>query len=169
MRAFLRPGPPFAENRVIHRPPNAIRRNPVFLALVSMYRHLILSTEGKVNTENSYEWRRQLLWGLVLIGVGITFFLDQMDYIVVEGLWHYWPLLLVVIGINKMIGYPTAKHFTSGLWTMFVGLWLFAVIEHEFGLTFGNSWPLPIIACGITMVIEPLIKKRFAPNEESGK
>jgi hypothetical protein len=159
----------FTENPVIHRSGNAIRRNPVFLALVAMYLHLILSTEGKVNTENSYEWRRQLLWGLVLIGVGVTIFLDQMDIIQVEGLWHYWPLLLVISGINKMIGYPTAKHFTSGLWTMFMGLWLFAVTEHEFGLTFGNSWPLPIIACGITMVLEPLIKKRFAPNEESGK
>ncbi|UUZ49363.1 DUF5668 domain-containing protein [Massilia sp. B-10] len=134
-----------------------------------MYRHLILSTEGKVNTQHSYEWRRQLLWGLVLIGVGVTIFLDQMDIIEVEGLWHYWPLLLVISGINKMIGYPTAKHFTSGLWTMFMGLWLFAVFEHEFGLTLSNSWPLPIIVCGITMVLEPLIKKRFAPNEESGK
>ena len=134
-----------------------------------MYRDTILSTEGNVNTENSYEWRRQLLWGLVLIGVGITFFLGQMDIVDVRGLWHYWPLLLVVSGINKMIGYPTAKHFTSGLWSMFMGLWLYAALEHEFGLTFGNSWPLPMIACGITMVLEPLIKKRFAPNEESGK
>jgi hypothetical protein len=122
-----------------------------------------------VNTENSYEWRKQLLWGLVLIAVGVTIFLDQMDIIEVDGLWHYWPLLLVVNGINKMIGYPTAKHFTSGLWSMLIGLWLFAVIENEFGLTFGNSWPLPIIVCGITMVLEPLIKKRFAANEGGPK
>lgn len=169
MRAFLRLAPSFAEIPVIHRVRHAIGRNPVFLALVAMYRHTILSTEGKVNTENSYEWRRQLLWGLVLIAVGVTIFLGQMDIIDVHGLWHYWPLLFVISGINKMIGYPTAKHFTNGLWNVFLGLWLYAVFEHEFGLTFWNSWPLPIIACGVTMVLEPLIKKRFAPNEESGK
>jgi len=122
-----------------------------------------------VNTDNSYEWRKQLLWGVVVIVVGSIILLDQMDMVDAHGLWHYWPLLLVVSGINQMIGYPTAKHFTNGLWTMFMGLWLFAVFEHEFGLTWSNSWPLPIIACGVTMVLEPLIKKRFAANQESDK
>lgn len=122
-----------------------------------------------MNTDNSYEWRKQLLWGVVVIVVGSIILLDQMDMVDAHGLWHYWPLLLVVSGINQMIGYPTAKHFTNGLWTMFMGLWLFAVFEHEFGLTWSNSWPLPIIACGVTMVLEPLIKKRFAANQESDK
>jgi len=122
-----------------------------------------------VSTENSYEWRRQLMWGLALICFGVAVFLDQMEIIEIHGLWQYWPLLLVVFGINKMIGYPTAKHFTDGLWLVFMGIWLFAIFEREFGLTLWNSWPLPIIFCGIAMVLEPLIKKRFAPNEESGK
>lgn len=122
-----------------------------------------------MSTENSYEWRGQLMWGLVLICFGVTVLLDQMDIIDIHGLWHFWPLAMVVLGINKMIGYPSAKHFTSGLWMVFLGLWLFAVFEHMFGLTIRNSWPFPIIACGVIMVLEPLIKKRFAPNEESGK
>ena len=86
MRAFLRPRTHFAEIPVIHRLRRAIHRNPVFLALVSMYRDSILSTEGKVNTENTYEWRKQLLWGVVLIGVGVTFFLGQMDLVDVRDL-----------------------------------------------------------------------------------
>jgi len=122
-----------------------------------------------VSTENSYEWRRQLMWGLALICFGVAVFLDQMEIIEIHGFWQYWPLLLVVFGINKMIGFPTAKHFIDGLWLVFMGIWLFAIFEREFGLTLWNSWPLPIIFCGIAMVLEPLIKKRFAPNEESGK
>jgi hypothetical protein len=120
-----------------------------------------------VNTESSYEWRRQLMWGLVLVCVGVTIFLDQIDVIDVQGVWHYWPLLMVIFGINKMVGYPTAKHFSSGLWLVFTGLWLFAVLEHLFGLTLHNSWPFFIIACGVSMIVEPLIKQRFAPNEEN--
>lgn len=118
------------------------------------------------NASSSYEWRKQLMWGLVLVIVGVTFALDQMDLIDVEGLWHYWPLLIVISGINKMIGYPTAKHFSSGLWMVFIGLWLFAVLDHLFGLTFGNSWPFLIIACGVSMIVEPLIKKRFPSHQE---
>jgi hypothetical protein len=118
-------------------------------------------------SSSSYEWRKQLMWGLVLVIVGVTFALDQMDLIDIDGLWHYWPLLIVISGINKMIGYPTAKHFSSGLWMVFIGLWLFAVLDHLFGLTFRNSWPFLIIACGVSMIIEPIIKKRFPSYEES--
>lgn len=116
--------------------------------------------------DKSYEWRRQLVWGLLLIGLGLAFLLDRMDLFEVDELWHYWPLILVVIGVNKMIGYPTAKHFTSGLWLVFVGIWLFATFENLFGLTFGNSWPILIIGWGITLILEPVIQKRFAANTE---
>lgn len=106
------------------------------------------------------------MWGLVLIAFGVAIFLDQMDLVEVRGLWHYSPLVLVVMGINKMIGFPTARHFSSGLWMVFIGLWVFAVFERIYGLTFGNSWPFVIIACGVSMILEPFIKKRFAQNEE---
>lgn len=106
------------------------------------------------------------MWGLALIAFGVAIFLDQMDLVDIRGLWHYWPLLLVIAGVNKMIGYPTAKDFTSGLWSVLIGLWIFAVFEDMYGLTWRNSWPFVIIVTGVTIILEPLIKKRFAPNEE---
>ena len=119
-----------------------------------------------MSTDKSYQWRKQLMWGLALIAFGVAIFLDQMDLVDIRGLWHYWPLLLVIAGVNKMIGYPTAKDFTSGLWSVLIGLWIFAVFEGMAGLTWRNSWPFVIIVTGVTMILEPLIKKRFAPNEE---
>ena len=119
-----------------------------------------------MNTDRSYEWRRQLVWGLVIVGFGLVLFLDNIDVVQVEHLWHYAPLVLVVVGMNKMVGYPTARHFSAGLWEMFIGLWLFAVFEHMYGLTFFNSWPLVIIAIGVKIAIEPMIRSRFAPNGE---
>ncbi len=118
-----------------------------------------------MNNIHSYHWRKQLMWGLLLIGLGGAFLLDQLGLVEIVELWHYWPLILVVIGINRMIGYPTAADFTGGLWTMFIGLWLFANFEHVFGLTFGNSWPYLIIACGITLILKPFIRERFAVNQ----
>lgn len=107
------------------------------------------------------------MWGVVLVIVGATFALYQMDLIDIDGVWHYWPLLIVVSGINKMIGYPTARHFTNGLWSVFVGLWLFGVLDHTFGMTFRNSWPFLVIAGGISMILEPIINKRFSSNQEA--
>lgn len=107
------------------------------------------------------------MWGLLLVGLGTALLLDQLDWFDIDELWHYWPLVLVVIGVNKMIGYPTARDFTSGLLTMFIGLWLFAIFEGMFGLTFLNSWPFVIIAWGVGLILEPFIRERFASNSES--
>lgn len=119
-----------------------------------------------MDSNSSYEWRRQLVWGLLIVGAGVALFLDTMDIIELRSLWHYAPLILVVLGMNNMVGYPTARHFSNGLWEMFLGLWLFAVFEHMYGLTFANSWPVLIVAFGIKIAIEPLIRARFAHNTE---
>lgn len=119
-----------------------------------------------MSTKSSYEWRRQMMWGLLLIGFGTVVLLDRLGIYHADGLWHYAPLVLTVMGVNKMIGFPTAKDFTMGLWMVFVSLWLFAVFEHLFGLTFSNGWPVPVIFCGVTMILEPFIERRLAPGTE---
>jgi hypothetical protein len=122
-----------------------------------------------MRNNDSYRWRRQVMWGLLLVAVGVGLFLDQMDMFDIERLWHYWPLLLVVFGINRMIGFPSARDFTSGLWTTFIGLWLFAVFEGDYGLTFYNSWPFFIIISGVTMVLEPIIARRLQSRESDNE
>lgn len=117
-----------------------------------------------MNINNSYHWRKQMMWGLLLIGLGGAFLLDQFGLVDIDELWRYWPLILVVLGINKMIGYPSAAEFTAGLWLTFIGVWLFANFEHMFGLTFNNSWPYLLIAWGVTLVLKPFIRERFAVN-----
>ncbi len=118
-----------------------------------------------MNTEDAYRLRKQVVWGLILILVGGAVLLDRLGYMDVESLWRYWPLLLVAVGINQTIGYPSPKEFGGGLWLVFIGLWLFAVFEHLFGLTFRNSWPLFILAWGVKLVLDPFITRRFANNQ----
>lgn len=120
-----------------------------------------------MNTETSYAARKQIMWGLVLIAVGLIFLLDRMDIMDMRSLWHYWPLLLVAAGINQTIGYPSAREFSNGLWTVFIGLWLFAVFEGFLGLTFRNSWPLFLLMWGLQMVLAPVIGRRFPQSKEN--
>jgi hypothetical protein len=150
----------------IRRAPAAVRRIRISPPARLRYRSPVLSTGANVNTVTSYEWRRQLMWGLVLIAVGVTIFLDRMDIVYIDDMWHYWPLLFVVVGINKMVGYPTPKRFTSGLWDVAVAIWLFMTLEGMYGLSFTNSWPFLIIVWGITLVLGPVIQARFGPNQE---
>lgn len=119
-----------------------------------------------MNSEDAYRWRKQVVWGLLLIVIGSIVLLDRLYYIDAQDYWHYAPLLLVVVGINQTIGYPSPKEFGSGLWTVFTGLWLFAVFENAFGLTFRNSWPLFILMWGVKLVLDPFIARRFARNSQ---
>jgi len=118
-----------------------------------------------MNFENSYHWRRELVRGLLLVAVGLGFFLDRMDIVETEAWWHYAPLLLVAIGINRTIGYPSARDFISGLWTAFIGIWLFASFEGLFGLTLSNGWPVFVIIAGVTMALRPFAERRFEANQ----
>ena len=118
-----------------------------------------------MNNEDAYRWRKQVVWGLLLIVVGTVVLLHRLYYIDAGAYWHYAPLLLVVVGINQTIGYPSPREFGNGLWTVFIGLWLFACFEHLFGLSFRNSWPLFILAWGVKMVAEPFIARRLALNQ----
>ncbi len=121
-----------------------------------------------MNFENSYYWRRDIVRGLLLVGMGVAYLLDRMDVLEMESWWHYAPLLLVVAGINRSIGYPSAREFIGGLWTAFIGLWLFATFEGLFGLTFENSWPVFIIVAGVTMALRPFAERRFKSNRGRG-
>lgn len=117
-----------------------------------------------MDCKHTYHWRKQLLWGLLLIGIGGAFLADQLGYANIYDLWHYWPLIMVVVGVIKMIGFPTAKDFMSGLWSVIIGVWLFANFEHMFGMYFDNSWPFLIIAWGVTLIIKPFVRDRLAAN-----
>lgn len=119
-----------------------------------------------MDTEQNYTTRKQIMWGLVLIVLGVIFLLDRMNMVEAETLWHYWPLVMVVAGINQTIGYPSARQFRNGLWTIFTGLWLFAVFENLFGLTFRNSWPLFLLMWGVLMVLTPFFNRRFPQSKE---
>jgi hypothetical protein len=120
-----------------------------------------------MDVDQAYHWRKQLLWGLLLICIGGALLADQLGYVNVYDLWHYFPLILVLVGVIRMIGFPTAKEFVGGLWSVVIGLWLFANFEHMYGMYFDNSWPFLIIAWGVILILKPFIRMRFALNSST--
>jgi len=76
-----------------------------------------------VKPEPAYCRRTQLLWGVLLIAIGALILLDRLDVIYLHdyySLWHYWPLILVLFGLNKLLTPVSAKQVLSGLWLIFL-------------------------------------------------
>ena len=122
-----------------------------------------------MRNNETYRWRRQMMVGLLLVVLGVGLLLDQLGMLEIERLWHYWPLVLVVVGVNRMIGFPSARDFTGGLWMACIGGWLFLTLENKFGLTFRNSWPVFIIISGVSIVLEPVLARRLQSRESDNE
>ena len=46
---------------------------------------------------------RQMIWGLILAGLGTLFLLDNLGYVDAGSVFRFWPLILIAIGASKML------------------------------------------------------------------
>ena len=93
-----------------------------------------------------------IVWGVLLLVLGSTLLLNNLEVIRIGSVWRYWPLIPVVIGIGKLIVARTRKDWGEGIWWVFLGSWLYVSVFEVYGFGFRESWPLLIIAWGISMV-----------------
>lgn len=117
--------------------------------------------------QNQYYRRKQLLWGLLLISIGVLFLFERLDLLVfdLDRLWQYWPAILLVLGVNKLLTPSSPRRILGGLWLIFIGIWLYGSIEELWGLSFFNSWPALLIAWGAGLVLEPMLDQYFKEKE----
>ena len=112
--------------------------------------------------------RKQLVAGLILITIGVMFFLDQMN---VARFGHvvrdFWPLFILIPGIIKLLD---SEDRSGAVWMIGIGSWLFVANLGLWGLNWGNSWPLILIAFGACIMVEgffPNARKSNRDDEES--
>ncbi len=98
-------------------------------------------------------------WGLGLIVLGIVFLLAQRDLIPREWLynwWTWWPAILILVGLAKLIRPSGPSDIGSGVTTTLFGFWFFANLHDWYGLHWGNSWPLALVAVGAGMMAKAI-------------
>lgn len=102
---------------------------------------------------SSQHYRGSLISGVILVAVGLIFLLDNFNVIYIgEPVSHFWPLIVVSIGLAKVFQAQSPGERRKGFAWVFIGLWLLVSVLHMFGLTFHNSWPLLLIGFGINAI-----------------
>lgn len=123
-----------------------------------------------MNVETAYRWRQQLVWGVGLIAVGIVVLLERADIISLDirvaELWRYWPWLLVISGLTELVPPTRPSHIISGLGSIFFAGWWYVSFNRIWGWGFGDTWPALIVACGVGLLLRPLLDNIFAAHEE---
>lgn len=103
--------------------------------------------------EGSRRARKRIIWGLVLVGTGILFLFEHYDGIDLAMLWRFWPLILLISGLVDVLAARRWKHIAEGLNQIVIGFWLLACLEHLWGFTWTNSWPMLLIGVGLSVVL----------------
>jgi hypothetical protein len=123
-----------------------------------------------MNVETAFRWRKQLVWGLALIVTGTVILLAQADVLNLDlnpaHFWRWWPWLVVISGITKIIPPTNSRHFTNGMWEIFFAGWWYVSFNHLWGLGFGQTWPALLVAWGIGMMCRPLLDNILPPAKE---
>jgi len=95
---------------------------------------------------------RRLLFGLIVIAVGVLFTLDRMGYVNAGEFWEYWPVLLIAAGIGRVIQPCSAHERGFGVLLIVVGTWFLLSNLDLIHYSFRDVWPIFLVVLGILMV-----------------
>lgn len=109
----------------------------------------------------------RLIIGLIVIGVGMLFFLQTMGLANVQGVWRYWPAAFVAIGLVKVFtpGGVSGRVF-GGIITLFGSLLLLDRMGY-LHFSFNQVWPLVLVFVGIAIVWRALSGDRFTEGSQT--
>jgi len=99
--------------------------------------------------------------GAVLIVLGLVFLGGRFDMPFGWSMGRLWPLILITLGIVAVAVPGEHGKRSSGLWLLFVG-GIFLLNNYEI-LSIRDSWPLFIVAAGVSIVTKALRPARTQP------
>lgn len=100
--------------------------------------------------------RGRILLGMAIVLIGVAMLVERNDAWGIHIHAGWWPFLLIFLGLVKMAspgergGRPRSRR--GGFWLLAVGVWGWISEAGIFGLDYATSWPLLIVALGITIV-----------------
>ncbi|HTQ62181.1 MAG TPA: DUF5668 domain-containing protein [Candidatus Solibacter sp.] len=101
----------------------------------------------KVMLAGDFHWG--LIWGLIIVFVGVALLLDHMGILPFGSVYRFWPLLLVLAGVMNLAN-QSGRAF--GFILIVAGILLQLSKLGLMRLTFADFWPLAIIAVGLLLI-----------------
>ncbi|HBY58938.1 MAG TPA: hypothetical protein DEH78_03900 [Solibacterales bacterium] len=109
------------------------------------------------------------MWaGLFFVIFGSVLLLDRLDIIQARDFFNFWPVILVVVGFTKLVSATDTGHrIFAGLLVAVGGV----LLSNRLGFTdlsFGQLWPLLIIAAGVGLLMEALRRPQSRQPLDTG-
>jgi predicted membrane protein len=117
----------------------------------------------------------RLVMGLIVVGLGILFLLENLGFVYVRNLWEFWPVILIVLGLARLSTCYTNSGRVSGIVLVVIGGVFLAnnlgFIPWDFWHLF---WPVMLILWGVGMLARSLDRGaggglNWGPNWDPGR
>jgi cell wall-active antibiotic response 4TMS protein YvqF len=102
----------------------------------------------------------QLIIGFAIAVVGVLFTLDNLGLIESEPILRWWPALLVIVGLSKLLGFGTRPQMVAG--ALFTGAGALLLLGSLDLLRFSiwELWPLQLVFLGAWLVLRGVNRTR---------
>jgi predicted membrane protein len=119
------------------------------------------STDGRFNPA--------VIMGLLAIGIGILLLLDHAGFIHIGNVWSFWPVILIIFGINGMFCSGSKCQSGNVVASGLMAFWGLMLLGMNFGyLKWGQVWPLALIVFGVLMIWQTMRAKQTGFELTSG-
>ncbi len=112
---------------------------------------------------NRHSNGRWIIGGAFII-IGIVLLLMNTGMIDRFPIWKFAPLILVVLGIQKM---TQPYHRAEGFWLFGLGVWLEVSLLRVFDVGFHYTWPAVLILLGIFWMWQSVERDARRKNTEA--
>jgi hypothetical protein len=107
---------------------------------------------------------QRLVFGVILLGLGVVFLLDRLDVFDPGHLWDYWPLVFAAVGLSKLLQPATVQGRGFGAILVIVGVWW--TLDNLDLVPYGvwDLWPVFLILAGANLLWRALSKAPAQPT-----
>lgn len=98
----------------------------------------------------------KLAVGIGLLAFGVLGFTDAIDLWEPDELWHFWPLILIFIGVANEIDTLQRRRGSGGYVLIAIGTWLLVGNNEYLGLDHGSAIPLGVAIVGLGLITHAL-------------
>ena len=110
-----------------------------------------------------------LVWGVGLIAMGVLFLLHYLNLVAWAEWSVWWPALVIFLGSVRLLTARNPRRIGDSVTMLLMGGWFLVATNHWYGLEWGNSWPLALVAVGIGTVVRALASFVMKRDEEEVK
>ena len=99
----------------------------------------------------------KVVFGLVLVVIGVLAFGAGIDLWEVRHLVRLWPLILIVIGFAGEVEALRKRKGDGSAFLLGAGVWMLFGTLHLYDLTVRSALPLGVIVVGLSTIVHALV------------